>query len=299
MTFKKVLIKIKEYFLVAVAGALNGISVHTFVHPNFLVPGGFTGLASLISYFTGWDISLLYIVLNIPLLVLAVIIIKGDFAVKTIVATVSCSLLLKVLPADLIFTESVLIAVIFGGIMVGTSMFVATINNGSNGGTEVIGKIVEKKRPEVDLSQIITIANLSVLVLGSFLLIFFQDGSLWIPFYSLIYVIVGGRVLGMLSLGIDRPKRFMIITKKHEEIAEEVSLKFKRGVSIADTYDFEGNSKEYKAVIIVCQHRQSGRLKKLIKKIDGEAFTIVKRTESIILRPTFNRSYKYDKDTKN
>ena len=178
LTAKDVLTFIKQYLWVTVAGMLNGISMYTFVNPSHLIAGGFSGLASALTYvldplIAGMEyeslMSIVYFALNIPLLICSLIFLRGDFTFKTIWATVVCTLTLGVLAyfPNLQFTDSRLIAIIFGGILIGVSMYIASQNNGSNGGTEVIAKIVAKYRPEIDLSRVILTANFVILMGGS------------------------------------------------------------------------------------------------------------------------------------
>lgn len=288
-----------EYIMVTIAGACNAVSVHIFVNPNKLVPGGFTGLASALYYFIPWvNISIIYIIINIPLLICAIIYIKGDFTAKTIWATIVCTLLLEVLPEKLVFTDSPLIAVILGGICVGFAMHFAAVYGGSNGGTEVIAKIVAKKRPEIDLSKVILVANLSILLIGSILLVGFQGESIFCVLYSAIYALVGAKMMGMFQRGLDHVQKFLIVTENYQQLTDKITCRLKRGVTLMDLYDEQGNMRSAKMVMVLCQFRQANILRHIIRYCDADAFVVVKDVQDVFSRPTFNRSYRYDKQTK-
>ncbi len=285
-----------EYFMVTIAGACNAVSMHVFVNPNKLVPGGFSGLASVIYYIIpSINISYIYIAINIPLLICSLIFVKGHFTFKTIWATVVCTILLRYIPENFIFTNSMLIAVIFGGVCVGFAMHLAAAYGGSNGGTEVIAKIVAKKRPEIDLSKVVFVANLCVLIIGGALLMILEGQSIWVIVYSFIYILCGAKFMGMFDRGFDHVQKFLIVTDKYKELSEVITCRFHRGVTLMDMFDEKGNIRDVKMVMVLCQYRQAAALRQIIKKYDSEAFVIIKDVGDVFSRPTFNRSYRYDK----
>ncbi len=297
--FRYVLRKAYEYSVIAFAALLNAVSLHTFVNPNNLVPGGFSGLASIIYYLvkplienpTGGEMSLIYLLVNIPLLVFSLIFLRGDFTFKTIWATVVCSAFLAVLPENLIFADSKLICVIFGGVLIGAAMYVAAVYNGSNGGTEVIARLVAKYRPENDLSKVIFISNFIILIGGSVLVIL-QGEEIWIALYSFIYVLVGSSFMGMLTRGFDHPQKFMIVTSEYEAIAQEILSVFRRGLTCVEVFKADGSVSDKKMILVIVQYRQASILRNIIRRRDPSAFTFVKDVYDIFSRPSFNRSYK-------
>ena len=280
-----------QYFWVGIAGVVNGMSLHTFINPTHLVPGRFSELASIIYYFVpNGDMSLIYLLINIPLLLVSLVLLRGDYTFKTIWATITCTITLAVVPPEVVFAESKLIAVILGGIMIGFSMYVAMIHNGSNGGTEIIAKIVYKYRPEMDISRLVFIANSAVLVCGSLMLVFVQGRELWVALYSFIYVFTGSGFMGMLQRGFDHPQKFLIITEHPERMQKIILKSFRRGLTVTPVEDRYGNDRC--ALIVIVQYRQASILKRIIRKYDPDSFTIVKDVYDVFSRPTFNRSYK-------
>lgn len=312
LTKKQISNIVVDYLFVTVAGILNGITVYCFLSPAHLIAGGFTGLSqivsNLISFFFDANAekiySVVYIVLNIPLLVSSLVFLRGDFTYKTIWATLCCTAttaILPNLPIDIKFPDAQnarLISVIFAGVIIGTSMYIASLHNGSNGGTEIIGKIVSKYHPEFDLSKVVLLANLTITIGGSIVEIALYNQSVMVVLYSLLYVWMGSTVLGILSRGLDHPQKYMIVTSQYEAIGEEISRRFKRGYTCFDITDNNGNDTENKMIMVIIQYRQTTQMKYIIAKHDPSAFTFVKDMYDIFSRPKFNRSYKQDEKTK-
>lgn len=299
---KSVLKRVVEFVWVTVAGILNGFSLYSFINPSHLIAGGFSGLSSALTYVFNLFItsvsyeqlmSVVYFVLNIPLLICSVIFLRGDFTVKTIWATLVCTGTLAVLPAfpQLQFTESRLIAVIFGGILIGASMYIASQNNGSNGGTEIIARIVSKYHPEIDLSKVIFCANFAITLTGSAIVIAIVGETLAIVIYSIVYIVIGSSVMGMLKRGFNHPQKYLIVTRYGDKMSQAITDRFKRGCSHLGVAPAPEHP-DRQIVMVVVQYRQTHELKKLIKSVDSEAFTFVKDVYDVFSRPTFNRSYK-------
>lgn len=305
ITAKKFWTIVKEYLFLTVAALLNAVSLYTFVNPSHLIAGGFSGLASALTYVIelipafgkfGYDslMSVVYFIMNIPLLVLSIIYLRGDFTFKTIWATIMCTLFLEVLPyfPNFKFTESRLIAVIFGGIIIGLSMYIASEQNGSNGGTEIIAKMVAKRHPEIDLSNILLFANVFIAMLGSVIVMTIKGESFDVIPYSFLFIFLGANVLGVFKRGFNHPQKYMIVTTEYEQIAADITKYFKRGCTCVDVVNPDPNMPPRKIVMVVVQYRHRLYLNQLIKKRDPSAFTFVKDVHDVFSRPTFNRSYK-------
>lgn len=298
-----------EYFAVFVASMLIAISMYTFVTPTKLFAGGITGVASAVSFVVCSFVDtvtveqlmpILYMAFNVPIMILALIFLRGDFTAKTIfsivVSTVAMSILPELFPTFQ-FSESRIISTIIGGVLLGGGMYVAYVNNASNGGTEIIGRVINVKHPEVDLSKVITILNFALTVIGGTAIMIVEGESFWIIAYSLLFVLIAGEFMGMLQRGFNNPQKFLIVTGKSQQLTDAIVSKFKRGLNISDTNNcYDGTPR--KMLVVVVQSKQAPILKQIIADIDPDAFTIVKDVYDVFSRPTFNWSYKTNEQSK-
>ena len=303
ITAKGFFTKLKEYLWVTVAAVINAISMYTFVNPSHLIAGGFSGLSSALTYIiyplipnASYEavMPIVYWSLNVPLLICSLILLRGDFTFKTIWATVVTTLTMSGLAylPDMQFTDNRLIAIIFGGILIGLAMYIAAEYNGSNGGTEVIARIVAKYRPEIDLSTVLLLSNFVILIGGSIIVMILVERNFAIVIYSVMYILIGSNVFAMFRRGINHPQKFMIVTTEYEQISADITEQFKRGCTCMDVVQTDENAPKRKMIMVIVQYRQMSQLKQLIKFRDPHAFTFVKDVHDIFSRPTFNRSYK-------
>ena len=286
-----------------VAGILNAITLYTFLNPSKLIAGGFSGLSSALTYIfklfvdsVSYDqlMSLVYFIINIPLLVCSVVFLRGDFTIKTVYATLVCTGTLAVFPYVHFpqFVDSRIIGVIFAAVLIGFSMYIASEYNGSNGGTEILARIVSKYHPEIDLSKVILVANFVIAVAGSVIVIIIEGENGAVVVYSLVYVVLGSTFMGMFKRGFNHPQKFMIVTTQYERLTEDITAYFKRGCTCVDVNSDDPDAAPRKIVMVVVQYRQRQHLKQLIKARDPHAFVFVKDVYDVFSRPTFNRSYK-------
>ena len=70
---------LRDVFLIALGALLVALALNWFLVPNRIAAGGVSGLATIAHHWMGWPVGLVSIILNVPLLVLALIILgRGD-----------------------------------------------------------------------------------------------------------------------------------------------------------------------------------------------------------------------------
>ncbi len=274
--------------LASLAGAF---AMHIFIVPNKVVPGGFTGIAAIFQYAVGFPLQYGILALNIPFLILAVIFLSKDFAIKTVYATLTTSGFLSLFEILHIptFTTDILLAVFFGGILAGLSLVFAYNAKGSNGGTEIVARLIQRKNPEVDIGNVLFLFNFVVMGAGGFFTA--QKGyNLWIVVYSLIYSYIGSFVFNKYSRWADPVVKFTIITSKADEMAEIITKTLKRGATNIELV--KGEEKEERTLLsVVVQVRQIYTVKKIINQIEPECFYYITAVENVVFRPDFAKRY--------
>ncbi len=278
---------IYEYFECVVAAFIYAVAMRVFINPAEIVPGGVTGIASVISYVTDVNVGLMFFILNLPLLIVAVILLKGDFTAKTVVNSVSNAIFLQVLPESIAYTDSMLLSTVMGGALVGISMHLAYKANGSNGGTEIIARLIHKYKPEKDVSGLILILN-TVIVFGGSIFLMFNGGVVLTVVYSLIYTYLSGWFMGFLGRGHGDIVRFFIITSKPDVIREKVASTFSHGFTCLDVYGRGGVKRS--GIVVIIKRRKESAMRKIIAQSDKEAFVIVKQVYDVIVGGKFSQS---------
>lgn len=291
---KKFLTQLWNYFGLTLGALIGSLYLYVFTLPNSLVPGGVSGISSILQFAGVLPAKYGILLFNIPLLVLAVIFLSKDFAFKTIYATVLGSLFLNLfddiqLPT---FTADRLVAVFLGGILSGISLYLATVNHGCNGGTEIIGRMIVKKNPEADFGNFLFCCNVVIMGVGGFFSSKTLTYDIWSVVYALLTSYVGSATYRVLDHGIDPALKYTIVTYKPREVSEAILFKFKRGVSLIETYQPDGSESNKAILVVVIQYRQNAEMKNLLARIDERSFSFCIAVDSVVTRPNFNKRYK-------
>ncbi|MBP3692713.1 MAG: YitT family protein, partial [Clostridia bacterium] len=77
-----------SYVGVIAAAILLAFNYHIFIVQNNFAPAGLNGIATMIQYKTGFSISYMSLLINIPLSIFAYFLVQKAFAIKTLVFSV-------------------------------------------------------------------------------------------------------------------------------------------------------------------------------------------------------------------
>ncbi len=272
-----------------------------FVLPCKLVGGGVGGITNVLFYWFNWPTSVVSIALQIPLLILALIMLKKEYAIKTLFSCIVYSLLMRLY--EIFFPlvpsqtpSSILLWLVFGGVLSGIGIILAYWAGGSNGGSEIVSGIVMSKNPDYQIGKVLLIFNYCVYTLALICFITIDKGinleSVLRILYSIIMSYVVSITSNIVNHGIDPLLQYYIVSDKYDEISKTLSDTFKRGVTSIETVDSIGSIKDKRIIIVVIQFRQNNTLKNIIKSIDPDCFAYCKAIDSVVTRPNFKKRYR-------
>ena len=95
---KRVLSTLRGYTIITFGLLLYAVGWSLFLIPNGLVGGGVTGIAAVIYYATGFQVSWSFFLINSVLLAIALKVLGKGFGVKTVFAIIAVTLFLDRLP---------------------------------------------------------------------------------------------------------------------------------------------------------------------------------------------------------
>ncbi|WP_178022485.1 YitT family protein [uncultured Paenibacillus sp.] len=199
----------QEVGVILLSALLVAAGLDLFLIPHKLLSGGVTGVASIITYLTGWNISIVYFLLNVPLILWGWKAVGRRYIVLSCISVVSTTWFISIIP-EVQVTHDPILAAVFGGIISAAGIGFSLRVGGSTGGFDILGSIVTRKR-DVPMGNILFLLNgLVILALG-----FFQSWDL--ALYSMLSTFVKGKVVDMIHVGHIKVTCF-IITKRKEEM---------------------------------------------------------------------------------
>jgi uncharacterized membrane-anchored protein YitT (DUF2179 family) len=258
---------IQRIMLITIGAALMAIGLEIFLVPNHVIDGGIVGISIMLSYLTGWKLGIFIFILNIPFFFIGYKQIGKTFALSTLYGIIILSIgttLLHPVPA---FTQDILLATVFGGIVLGIGVGMVIRYGGSLDGTEILAILFNKKLP-FSVGEIIMFFNL--FILGSAGFVFSWDRAM----YSLIAYFVAYKTIDITITGLDESKSVWIISDNSKEIGEAIMNRLGRGVTyINGEGAYSGDHK--KVIFCVINRLEEAKLKEIVTESDENAFLAV------------------------
>ncbi len=258
-------------FVYILAGSVCfGVSIALFSAPNHIAPGGLSGLMTLANYLWDLPIGTLVLVANIPLLIIAWVVLGRGFAARTIMGTVVSSVIIDAATALLpSFESDRLLAAIFGGVLAGTGLGLILSRGASTGGAEIVARLLERRFPHVPIGRLILL--LDAVVIGLSALVYRELES---PLYAIILVFLSSVITDRLVYGGQKGSTVLIISKHHATITARILSELNRGVTLLNA---AGGYTGDKGQVVLCAVRRSEiyRLKQLVLNTDSEAFILL------------------------
>ncbi len=256
---------------------LFAISIHMFTAPNQIAPGGVSGICIIINYLTGFPIGLASFLINIPLLILGFKFIGKKFTVRTLKSVVILSVMLDFMEPILpTYQGNMILASLFGGIMMGIGLAVIFMRDSTTGGTDILSRLIQQKLPHVQMGKILLSIDFVVLILSA---ITFKN--LEAMLYGIIAIYANAKMVDAILYGWDTGKLLFIISPNNAQIAEQILKQLDRGATFLDgTGAFSGEKKD----VLLCAVRKNQfyRVKSIVYSIDPDAFLIVTETGEVI-----------------
>lgn len=266
---------------VIVAGLIQATALYMFVLPNSFSPGGVAGIAAIIQYI--WNINSGYFIfaLNIPLLILAFFFFKKDYVFKTLVSIALTSVALLVMEKlnfPVFKTEQTLLAAIAGGVVGGFALGLLFKVGGSNGGSEIVGGILQQKFPAYNIAWFIFAID-SVVVLITAIVVKAAISPLEIIILSLTKMFISSKVCSTFMEGFKAAIKFEVVTPHPDELGHEIISELKRGVTVVPGKGLY-SGKEKSVLLCVVRKRQIGAFQKILKKYP-DTFAYIMNTKEV------------------
>lgn len=260
---------------IAAAALIYGAGISLFLDPNNLAPGGVTGIAVILNRLCGIETGTLYLLLNVPIVLLGIWKFGWRFIIKTAYAILMTSTFTNYLSRYGAMTSDPLLAALSGGVLIACGVGIIFKSGATTGGMDIIIKIIRQKYRHLKTGFLFQCTDIVIVAISGFV---FRD--LNIALYALIAVLITGRALDYVLYGNDEAKLFYIITAKPQETGRELLEHL--GVGITYLQGKGGWTGSEKQVIFCVVRKQLGpRVEEIVKKEDPAAFMIITRASEI------------------
>lgn len=269
--------KVKEYILTTIGIVLTAISVEYFFFPNDIAAGGVSGLALIVNSVINIDKSIIVLVLNVLLFILAFFILGKSFGGKSIYATVTLSIVMWIIESFFkpgMLTENMFLASFFGSAILAMGSAVVFNQGASTGGTSIIAAIINKFSP-IGIGTCLLLTDSIICLLS--IKVFGVEKGLFGAF-SLILI---GILIDKFIDGLNTCKQVFIITNKDKLVIDFITKKIDRGCTLLSGQGGYTGS-DVKIIYTLLDRKQFITLKKFLKENNPEAFVTVNESTEVL-----------------
>lgn len=261
--------QLAQGFLIICGTLSAGLGLKGFLLPNEFIDGGVTGISLLTSEVTGWPLSVLIILINLPFIFLGYRQYGKVFAIKSLIAIALLSTFIYIIPYPILTHDKLLVSV-FGGFFLGMGIGLAVRGSSVIDGTEILAITISKRSP-LSVGDVILIINIGIFSAAAFILSFEQ------ALYSVLTYMSAAKTVDYILEGIEEYTGVTIISKKHELIRSFIINQMGRGVTVykgKEGFGLHGERKDMDILFTVITRIEFAALKSEVKKIDRDAFMI-------------------------
>lgn len=257
-------------FIQAVFGAaLAAMALKLFLVPNHFFDGGITGISLLTHEIYHFNLGLLILIFNFPLIVLSYFTIGKRFAIRTLCCVILLGLSLLIIPDYPVTADKLLIS-IFGGAFLGIGIgFIMRIGAAVDG-IEVLALFALRKT-SFTITEIILAINIIIFSIAAF------NFGIETALYSILTYFTATRCINYVVEGLQAYTGVTIVSGKSEVIKYQLVNKLGRGITIykgergflPGKFDI---SSDCDIIFTIITRLEFRKLRNLVYEIDPAAF---------------------------
>ena len=262
-----------SFIMLTTGSIIAAYALESFLIPNTILDGGVTGISIIVSKITNLPVSLLVLILNIPFVYIGYKNLGRGFLIRAVYSMVLFSVSLSVFRYYEPLTEQMLLATVFGGILLGIGVGLVIHFGGCVDGTESVALVISKKTT-LSIGQVVLVFNLVIYSVAG--LIFGLDRAM----YSLLTYFITFKVIDFVSEGFEQVKAALIVTEKGTDMAKEIYKRLGRTVTTIRGKGLISGDKE--VMYCVLTRMEIYELRHIAEEMDESAFITILEVSDII-----------------
>jgi uncharacterized membrane-anchored protein YitT (DUF2179 family) len=265
--------KFSKFLSIIVGAALYSIGLEIFLIPNNVIDGGTVGISIMINHFIQIPLGVLTFIINVPFFIIGYKQIGKTFTISTLFSVICYSIGISILKPIPGITNDILLASVFGGVIVGLGVGIIIRSGGSTDGTEIIAIILDK-RSSFSVGQIVMFFNFFILAAAGF--IFGWDRSM----YSLMAYFIAIKIIDIIVEGLDESKAVIIISEKQDDISRAIMARLGRGITLLNGKGgYMGAPQE--VIYVIVSRLEIFKLKSIVYGFDENALMTIGSVETL------------------
>lgn len=264
---------IKKMVVLTIGAFLVAIGLNCFLVCNNIIDGGIIGISIIVSYLKHLPLGAVIVALNVPFFLFGYKKLGEKFLLSSLYAIFCLGVFVTLFGHSHKITGNLLLACVFGGILVGFGVGLIIKNNGSLDGTEVIAISISKKIG-FSVGEIIMFFNVFILTAAGF--VFDWDKAM----YSILAFFVIFKTIDVVVEGFDDSKAMLIVSDKPDEIAAIIMHELGRGVTFLHGQGaYSGIDR--KIIYCIINRLEISKIRDVVVEHDENAFITIENVHEV------------------
>lgn len=272
---------IKEYLLITFGAVLAGSTIYFFMMPSNLVIGSTSALAMVLGNLIPIPVSVIALIINVFLLVLAFLLLGREFGAKTVYTSILLPIVLgiweNVFPNFQSLTQDPFLDMMCHLLLINMAIALLFSCNASSGGLDIVAKLMNKYL-KMDLGTAISISGVIVALTS----VFYYDSKTVI--LSILGTYFSGIFVDWFISGLNLKRRVCIISDQLDNIVDFILHTLHSGATLYEGTGAYDNTPRKEVVTIVDKHEYR-KLMDYVKRIDSKAFVTVYSVKEMRYQP--------------
>ena len=256
--------------MLAFAGVMiAAIALKLFLVPNHFFDGGITGISLLVHEIYDFNLGLVILLFNLPLIIVSYYSIGQRFALRTLMAVILLGICLMLIPMYALTADKLLIC-IFGGAFLGIGIGLIMRTGSALDGIEVLA-VYTLKRTSFTITEIILGINIVIFTIAGFRF------GIETALYSILTYFTATRCIDYVVEGLQAYTGVTIVSGNSEAIKYQLVNKLGRAITVykGERGFLPGKfevSAECDIIFTVITRLELRKLKNLVSEVDPKAF---------------------------
>lgn len=266
---ERVFLELKSIGLIVSGALIVAFAYALFLVPHKIVAGGILGLSMVIHEQINISIGTIALAVNIPLLLWGTKILGRNSGFKTVIFMVLISFLLdgvSSITKGNVIVQDVLVSSIFGGALIGLSIFIVKRAGATTGGNDIVAQILSKKI-NLQFHQIMLLSNVIIILLGVI-----TYGDFTIAAYCLITIIATSKTIEYFASKNEKNKTVLIFSNNNSVIRKILSENEQMNDEIIRLIHQDSDDK---LLLITKGTKKLAKLEETIYSVDPKAHIIM------------------------
>jgi len=294
--------EIRDYVAIVIGAFVMSVGIGVFLVDAKVVPGGVSGLAMTIHYLSDYKlpVGLMMWLLNVPLFIWGVRELGSIFGLRTFVGFTLNSFFIDLLRGNIpgfrfiqiqnsvaiqnMYQHDFILAVLFGAVLLGVGLGIIFKFRGTTAGSDIVAAVMQKRLGWKPGQAIMLIDFLVISCAG--LVLHFKGlavvkPALTLTLYAFILLFISSRLIDVIIEGMDYAKAAIIISPKHQQIAEAIMDNLSRGATALKGRGLYTDT-DREIIFTVITRKETTQLTDIVKEIDPTAFVIINNVHEVL-----------------